>query len=119
MTRFRLAVCKGPDCTRNGPNAVFEKAKSVAPAGCEVYRGGCYGLCHLGPNVVLRPDTGGKRDPFSREDFQLMKTPGETYYWRMTPDGIVRVIERHVVGGQKQTDLVGNPALEDELRNKT
>ena len=67
-----MAVCKGPDCTRGGSDAVFAKAREVAPSHCEVYRGGCYGLCHLGPNVVLREDTGGKRDPFSREDFQLM-----------------------------------------------
>ena len=74
MKRYRLAVCKGPDCTRGGSDAVFAKARELAPSSCEVYRGGCYGLCHLGPNVVLREDPGGKRDPFSREDFQLLRT---------------------------------------------
>ena len=114
-----MAVCKGPDCTQGGSDAVFAKARAVAPSSCQVYRGGCYGLCHLGPNVVLREDTGAKRDPFSREDFQLMNTPGETYYWQMTPEKVARVIERHVEQGERQADLVGDPAREAEYRNKT
>jgi (2Fe-2S) ferredoxin len=113
-----MAVCKGPDCRKNGSDAVFEKARAMPVPNCEVYRGGCYGLCHLGPNVVVRPDMGTKRDPFSREDFQLMGSPGETYYWQMTPEKIARVIERHVGGGEVQADLVGDPSREDDFRNK-
>jgi (2Fe-2S) ferredoxin len=118
VKRYRMAVCKGPDCRRNGSDAVYERARAAAPAGCEVYRGGCYGLCHLGPNVVLREDTGGRRDPFSREDFQLMRTPNETYYWQMTPEKISRVLDRHVGAQEVQTDLVGDPKREDDFRNK-
>ena len=110
-----MAVCKGPDCTLGGSDAVFAAARGRAPANCEVYRGGCYGLCHLGPNVVLREDTGGKRDPFSREDFELLKTPGETYYWHMDPAKVLRVLERHVALGERQAELVGDPAKEDEF----
>jgi len=116
VTRFRIAVCKGPDCRRNGSDGVFERAKATPTPNCEIYRGGCYGLCHLGPNVVVRPDTGTKRDPFSREDFQLMGTPGETYYWQMTPEKIVRVLERHVGHEEVQSDLVGDPSREDDYR---
>jgi (2Fe-2S) ferredoxin len=119
LKRYRLAVCKGPDCRANGSDAVFDKARAVGPSNCHIYRGGCYGLCHLGPNVVLREDTGQKPDPFSREDFQLMGTQTETYYWRMTPEKIVTVLERHVAAGERQTDMVGDPALEAKLRNKT
>ena len=114
-----MAVCKGPDCTKGGSDAVYARARELAPTTCEVYRGGCYGLCHLGPNVVLREDRGGKRDPFSREDFQLMKTEGETYYWHMTPEKVARVLERHVASGERQADLVGDPSKEDDFRNKT
>ena len=113
-----MAVCKGPDCTKGGSDAVCAKARELAPAGCEIYRGGCFGLCHLGPNVVLREDLGGKRDPFSREDFQLIHTAGETYYWHMTPELIVRVIERHVRLGERQADLIGDPAREDDFQDK-
>lgn len=116
-----MAVCKGPDCTKGGSDAVFAKARELASPACEVYRGGCFGLCHLGPNVVLRDDRGGKKDPFSREDYQLMGTPGETYYWHMDPAKVTRVIERHVAQGEKQADLVGDPSKEDAFRlgNKT
>jgi (2Fe-2S) ferredoxin len=114
-----MAVCKGPDCRRNGSDTVFETARSMTVKNCEVYRGGCYGLCHLGPNVVVREDTGAKRDPFSREDFQLMGTAGETYYWQMTSEKVVRVLDRHVGLGEVQKDLVGDPAREDDFRNKT
>lgn len=112
-----MAVCKGPDCTKGGSDAVFAKAREKAPSNCEVYRGGCYGLCHLGPNVVLREETGAKRDPFSREDFQLMNTPGETYYWHMDPEKVTRVIDRHVAQGERQADIVGDPAREADFRN--
>ena len=98
---------------------MFAKARELAPSTCEVYRGGCYGLCHLGPNVVLREDTGARRDPFAREDFQLLRTPGETYYWQMSPEKVQRVLERHVTLGERQAELVGDPAKEDDFRHKT
>lgn len=101
MKKYRLSVCKGPNCRRNGAENVLLKAKAelaergLAPR-CEVYRGGCYGLCHLGPNVVVREETGRKKDPFSREDFQLMGWPDEVYYAGMTPEKITRVIDEHI-----------------------
>ncbi|MFL5321989.1 MAG: (2Fe-2S) ferredoxin domain-containing protein, partial [Myxococcaceae bacterium] len=63
MKKYRISVCKGPDCRRNGSDAVFAEMKSQVDSKglqrqCEVYRGGCYGLCHLGANVVIREETG-------------------------------------------------------------
>ncbi len=114
MKRYRLAVCKGSDCRRNGADQVFAEAKEqVASAGlasrCEVYRGGCYGLCHLGPNVVVREDRGGKRDPFSREDFQLMGWEGEVYYAGMTPEKLSRVVGEHIAKDAPVEALRGSP----------
>ena len=104
MKRYRLAVCKGTDCRRNGSDKVFASARAEVAARslqprCEVYRGGCYGLCEHGPNVVIREDVGRPRDPFSREDFQLMGWPGEVHYSGMTPETIARVVEEHVGRG--------------------
>ncbi len=123
MARYRLAVCKGVDCRRMGADQVAAAAREeVQKAGlaqqCEVYRGGCYGLCHLGPNVVVRPDEGKKRDPLSREDFQLMNWPGETYYWAMTPEKIAQVISEHIRDGQAVQALIGDPTREDDLRKQ-
>lgn len=101
MKKYRVSVCKGPDCRRNGSDAVFAAMKEQVQAQglasrCEVYRGGCYGLCHLGANVVIREDVGRKKDPFSREDFQLMGWPGETHYGTMTPERVERVVSQHL-----------------------
>ncbi|MFZ5472007.1 MAG: (2Fe-2S) ferredoxin domain-containing protein [Myxococcota bacterium] len=121
MKKYRLSVCKGPDCKRNGADAVFAAAReAVGKAGltprCEVYRGGCYGLCHLGPNVVVREDTGKKRDPFSREDFQLMGFEGEAYYGAMNPPAMERVVAEHIGADRTVTELLGDPSKEDDLR---
>ena len=114
MKKYRLAVCKGPDCRRNGAEKLFQAAKEhVAQrqlqTRCELYRGGCYGLCHLGPNVVVREDTGRKRDPFSSEDFQLMGWEGEVYYWAMTPEKMARVIAEHIGNDAPVEELRGSP----------
>ncbi|MGA9523205.1 MAG: (2Fe-2S) ferredoxin domain-containing protein [Myxococcaceae bacterium] len=114
MKRYRLAVCKGSDCRRNGADKVFATAKEQIAASdlasrCEVYRGGCYGLCHLGPNVVVREDRGVKRDPFSREDFQLMGWEGEVYYAGMTPEKISQVVQEHIAKDAPIEALRGSP----------
>ncbi|MBX5481150.1 MAG: (2Fe-2S) ferredoxin domain-containing protein [Myxococcaceae bacterium] len=102
MKKYRVSVCKGPDCRRNGSEHVFLAAKEeVQRLGlqvrCELYRGGCYGLCDLGPNCVIREaDPARKKDPFSPEDFQLMGWPDEVHYPRMTPEKMVRVLREHV-----------------------
>lgn len=111
MKKYRISVCKGPDCRRNGSDPVFAEMKTaVGEAGifrnCEIYRGGCYGLCHLGANVVIREDTGRKRDPLSREDFQLMGWPGETHYGAMTPEKVRRVVQEHLVEGREVAEFV-------------
>src|SRR5688572_4789812 len=98
---YRLAVCKGSDCRSGGADKVHAAARqALATAGltgrCELYRGGCYGLCHLGPNVVVRLDAGRPRDPLSREDFQLMGWEGEVYYGAMDPEKVARVIAEHI-----------------------
>ncbi len=123
VKRYRLSVCKGADCRANGSDAVFVRAnEAVRVAGltprCEVFRGGCYGLCHLGPNVVLREDLGRPIDPFSSEDFQLTYEDGETYYWKMTAEKITQVVTRHVSAGERLDDLVGDPAQEEDFRKR-
>ena len=73
-------------------------------ARCEAYRGGCYGLCHLGPNVILRENP-RPRDPLSREDFQLMGWEGEFHYPGMTIEKIARVLFEHVRDGRVLDEL--------------
>ena len=105
-----MSVCKGVDCRANGSDAVFAHANQVVRTSglagkCEVFRGGCYGLCHLGPNVVIREDTGRKRDLLSREDFQLMGWDGETHYGNMTPERVPRLVEEHLQQDREIADF--------------
>jgi (2Fe-2S) ferredoxin len=114
-TRYRLSVCKGPDCRRNGSDGVYAKAQDTLAKckltdTCEAYRGGCYGLCHLGPNVVVRVDTGRPRDFLSREDFQLMGWPGEVHYSAMTPEKMQLVVEQHIGQGKPVESLQASSA---------
>jgi (2Fe-2S) ferredoxin len=121
MKRYRLSVCKGPDCRRLGADKVYAAAreevrKASLAARCEVYRGGCYGLCHLGPNVVVREDKGEKRDPLGGDEFKLLYTEGEAYYGAMSAEKMLRVVAEHLGEDRVATDLLGDPAKEEDLR---
>ncbi len=123
MKKYRLSVCKGADCKDNGSDAVFVEANAAVKAAglgarCEVYRGGCYGLCHLGPNVVIREATSKPLDPFSSDDFQLTFVPGETYYWKMTSAKMALVIQEHIEGDRPVAALLGDPAFEHDFRKR-
>lgn len=123
MTKYRFSVCKGADCRRGGSDQVFAQAKrALEELGlrerCELYRGGCYGLCHLGPNAVIRIDTGAKRDPFAREDSRLMGWAGETYYWAMTPAKAQAIVEQHIAKDEPVKELFGDPASQEDFRKR-
>ncbi|HME90999.1 MAG TPA: (2Fe-2S) ferredoxin domain-containing protein [Myxococcaceae bacterium] len=114
MKSYRLSVCKGPDCRKGGADQIFAACRERLvekgmTARCEVYRGGCYGLCHLGPNVVLREDRGVPRDPLSREDFQLMGWEGEFHYAAMNLVKIARMIDEHIGNGRVLEELLCLP----------
>ena len=111
MKKYRLAVCKGPDCKRGGSDAVFAAVKAELEAQglkdrCEAARGGCYGLCHMGPNVVIRESNARPKDPFSREDFQLMGWEGEHHYAAMNPAKVAKVLAEHVGKDAPPEDLL-------------
>ncbi len=113
LKRYRMAVCKGPDCSRGGGPSVFTALKALLEAKnlgakCELYRGGCYGLCHLGPNVVVREVVAGqKKDPFSREDFELTGKPGEVHYAGMRKEHADRVVDEHIGNDAPVTEFFG------------
>ncbi|WP_338867217.1 (2Fe-2S) ferredoxin domain-containing protein [Myxococcus stipitatus] len=114
MKRYRLSVCKGSTCKAGGADAVYATAREalteqgLVPR-CELYRGGCYGFCHMGPNVVVREETGRKRDPLSPEDYQLMGWEGEVYYSEMTPEKMRRVVAEHVAQDAPVQEFFGQP----------
>src|SRR3954466_3112573 len=112
MKKFRLSVCKGPDCKLGGSDLVFkavteELQKLGLQPKCHAFRGGCYGLCHMGPNVVIRQDGIRPKDPLSREDFQLMGYDDEVHYAGMTVEKVPRVVAQHVGEERPVTEWIG------------
>jgi len=111
MKKYRLAVCKGPECCAGGADHLFARCRQLLlQAGlsirCEAYRGGCYGLCHLGPNVIVREDKGAPRNPLAPENFQLMGWEGEYYYSEMNEAKLARIVNEHIRCDRPAEDLV-------------
>jgi (2Fe-2S) ferredoxin len=100
--RYRLAVCKGPNCSFNGAREVVEALRDALrsqglEARCHLARGGCYGLCAFGPNVIVRrEDTSVPVNPLDPGDFMLLGVPGEYHYSAVTAAQAARIVMEHI-----------------------
>lgn len=117
--RLRLSVCKGPDCRRGGADDLQRAAAAAlsgdSTSGCELVRGGCYGLCELGPNVVLRTAQEGDADPLWPGHYRLLQLPGERHYWRMDAERMRRLVGEIRAGrAEPAPDLLCPPARRPE-----
>ena len=98
-TRLDIWVCQGRMCTANGSDAVAAHAR-VNVAGketCRVLRGGCYGHCEIGPNVVVRAHEGELPD-VDVDRLSLTEEVNETVYSGMAPADIALVVKAHLAG---------------------
>lgn len=94
-------------CTANGADAVAGHAHAIVddnasvkgeqPSGCRVLRGGCYGHCEIGPNVVVRAHEGVLPDA-DVDRLSLTEEANETVYSGIAPADIVLVIKAHLAG---------------------
>ncbi|HZY02341.1 MAG TPA: (2Fe-2S) ferredoxin domain-containing protein [Anaeromyxobacteraceae bacterium] len=120
--RWRVSVCKGVDCRSRGSDAVWAAAREVAarlglpPERCWLYRGGCYGLCQLGPNVVVRSARPDDEDPLWRGHYRLLNEPEEHHYWRMDGAKLERVLREHVRDGRPAENLLCPPGERPDRR---
>ena len=99
-------------CTANGSDAVAARARAGAEAHasrCRVLRGGCYGLCEIGPNVVVRrhhSDAGVIQLPDVESDkLSLTDADNETVYSGITPADIDVVMAAHLVDDAHTAEL--------------
>jgi len=88
-------------CTSNGANTVHARAGETLSGQddgrCRLLRGGCYGLCDDGPNVVVRRFCDDDEVPGAGSDrLTLTRAPNETVYVGLTPDEVEAVIHAHV-----------------------
>ncbi len=103
MIRSQVLVCGGTGCTSSGSNKIQEAfAESIAAFGLEdevkLVQTGCFGLCALGPVVIVYPDG--------------------TFYSRVTPDDVKEIVEEHLLKGRVVERLVYADTGADEIVEK-
>lgn len=89
--RKQVLVCGGTGCTSSGSKKVLEALeKCLKENNLEdeilVVRTGCFGLCSLGPIMIVYPEG--------------------AFYSQATPEGVERVVKEHLIGGNIVKDLL-------------
>ncbi|MCL1819113.1 MAG: NADH-quinone oxidoreductase subunit NuoF [Oscillospiraceae bacterium] len=91
FVRSHILVCAGTGCTASKSHEVFDElVKQLESNGLDkevkVIKTGCFGLCELGPVVVVYPEG--------------------SFYSRVTPDNVKRIVEEHILKGRIVRDLL-------------
>ena len=100
MIRAHVLICGGTGCTSSGSKSIqeaFEKNITDAGLGEEVklVQTGCFGLCALGPVVIVYPDG--------------------TFYSRVTTDDVKEIVEEHLLKGRPVERLIYNDTGAEEI----
>ena len=103
MIRAQVLVCGGTGCTSSGSNKIQEAfTEQISAYGLEnevkLVQTGCFGLCALGPVVIVYPDG--------------------TFYSRVTPDDVKEIVEEHLLKGRVVERLVYADTGTDEIVSK-
>ncbi|MGB0560663.1 MAG: (2Fe-2S) ferredoxin domain-containing protein [Spirulinaceae cyanobacterium] len=81
----RVLVCQNCTCLSRDSEAVLDAFyASDLPPDVVVEATGCHGQCNLGPSVRILPD--------------------ETWYVRLTPEDVPRIVQEHLNDGQPVAD---------------
>ena len=97
--RKQVLVCGGTGCQSSHSTEVLEAlnaelaAKGIADE-ILVVRTGCFGLCSLGPIVIVYPEG--------------------TFYAQATPEGIKRIVDEHLIEGKICKDLLYQETVHDD-----
>lgn len=104
MIRAQVLVCGGTGCTSSGSAQVREEfEKQIRENGLaeevKLVRTGCFGLCALGPVVIVYPDG--------------------TFYSRVKPEDVKEIVTEHLLKGRiverlAYTDTGNEPLPEDK-----
>ena len=99
MVRSHILVCGGTGCTSSGSLKLIDALNTeIKAAGLEeevkVVQTGCFGLCALGPIMIVYPDG--------------------TFYSRVEADDIPEIVSEHIVKGRVVERLVYNKTTEEE-----
>ena len=99
MIRAHVLICGGTGCPSSCSNAIQQAfADSIKANGLEdeikIVQTGCFGLCALGPVVIVHPDG--------------------TFYSRVEADDVAEIVTEHLLKGRVVERLVYNDTGSDE-----
>ena len=91
MIRAQVLICGGTGCTSSGSVAIQKEFESQIEANglaeeVKIVQTGCFGLCALGPVVIVYPDG--------------------TFYSRVTADDVAEIVSEHLLKGRPVERLV-------------
>ena len=97
--RKQILVCGGTGCTSSGSKKVIAALEAeLAKHGLEkevlVVKTGCFGLCALGPIMIVYPEG--------------------AFYAQATPEGVARVVEEHIKNGNVVKELLYKETVHDD-----
>ena len=100
MIRAHVLICGGTGCTSSGSKTLQDAFhKNLADFGLaeevKVVQTGCFGLCALGPIVIVYPDG--------------------TFYSRVTTDDVKDIVEEHLLKGRIVDRLVYRDEHTDDI----
>ncbi|NLG95484.1 MAG: NADH-quinone oxidoreductase subunit NuoF [Acetomicrobium flavidum] len=102
LYRSHVMVCGGTGCTSSGSdNVATAFVNEIKKAGLDnevaVIRTGCFGLCELGPVVVIYPEG--------------------VFYSKIKPEYVPEIVEEHLLKGRPVTKyLFGETVTEKEIK---
>ena len=99
LYRSHVMVCGGTGCTSSGSDEVAERfIEEIKKAGLDkeilVVRTGCFGLCELGPVVVVYPEG--------------------VFYSRVKPEYVPEIVEEHLLKGRPVRKYIYGESLEEK-----
>ncbi len=93
MIRAHVLICGGTGCTSSGSKTIQKAFNDALVANglseeVKIVQTGCFGLCALGPVVIVHPDG--------------------TFYSRVTAEDVEEIVEEHLLKGRVVERLVYN-----------
>ncbi len=102
MIRAHVLICGGTGCTSSGSLKIQEAfEENLIASGIQeevkIVQTGCFGLCALGPVVIVYPDG--------------------TFYSRVTPEDVKEIVEEHLLKGRIVERLVYADTGEEKVED--